>query len=270
MNDKIIVLDAFSLIYKAFYGVRPMSSSKGIPTNAVYGFMNMLLKLIREEEPKYIFAAFDTSKDTFRARMYPGYKADRQKMPEDLAAQIPYIIDLLKSANIMFLACDGYEADDIIGFLSALGDKHNDETLIVTGDRDSFQLASSRTTVLYSKRGISDTIRADEDYIRSTYGIEPAQLTDVKSLMGDQSDRIPGVSGVGEKTALSLIQKYGTLDNVYQNIDEQKGKLKEKLTEGRESAYLSRDLAGIKRDIPLDFRYEEADDTDFKIGRAHV
>lgn len=263
MGDKIIVIDAYSLLYKAFFAVRQMSASDGTPTNAVFGFLNMLLKLINDEKPKYVFAAFDAGSETFRKDIYTDYKANRDSMPEDLRVQVPIIIDLLKKAGVVFLSSEGYEADDILGHVSKVGDERGDETLLVTGDRDSFQLVSGNTNVIYSKRGISDVARVDENYISERYGVSPAQLIDIKALMGDSSDNIPGVSGVGEKTALKLIWQYKTLDGVYEALEEQKGKLKERLESDRQKAYMSRELAEIKREVPLALDYDKADDVNF-------
>lgn len=253
MNKTVMIIDSFSLLYKAFFGVRPMRASDGTPTNAIYGFMNMLLKLVKEYHPEYLFAAFDAGKVTFRTQTYDAYKAGRQEMPEDLRMQVPIIMELMKQANIIFLQRENYEADDILGFVSHAAADHGYETIIVSGDRDSFQLASETTKILYAKKGVSDTVWADRAYIYETYQIEPKQLIDVKALMGDKSDNIPGIAGVGEKTALNLIQSYQSLDGVYEHIDEIKGKLKEKLINEKEMAYLSRELATICTDVPVDF-----------------
>ncbi|MDR2519978.1 MAG: DNA polymerase I [Eubacteriaceae bacterium] len=258
MDKKVVVIDAFSLIYKAFYGVKRMNALDGTPTNAVYGFFLMLDKIIRSQKPDFIFAAFDAGKSTFRAEMFDGYKAAREAMPEDLGAQIPVIMDILQKAKIPFLVCEGLEADDLLGYVSRVGDESGDRTLLVTGDRDAYQLASFATNILYSKRGLTDTVLVTPDYVRESYGVEPRQLIDVKALMGDASDNIPGVKGVGEKTALLLIQKYGSLDGVYENIEGIAGKAKERLLEGKAAAYMSRSLAEIRRDAPVQLDYRTA------------
>ncbi len=262
MNRKILIVDSFSLLYKAFYGVRPMHSSDGTPTNAVYGFANMLIKLINEKNPDYVFAPFDEDKKTFRNELYADYKAGRQQMPEELREQIPIVQELLKRAQISVLSKKGYEADDIIGRMSLVCEEKGDELTIVTGDRDSFQLAGEHVSILYARKGVSDTVEVTPEYIKETYGISPRQLIDLKALMGDKSDNIPGVSGVGEKTALSLVQKYGSLDGVYENLDQIKGKLNEKLASGKDAAYLSRKLGEICREFDFDADYETADDFD--------
>lgn len=262
MNKKILIVDSFSLLYKAFYGVRPMHSSDGTPTNAVYGFVNMLIKIINEKEPDYVFASFDADKKTFRNELFADYKAGRQQMPEELREQIPIVQEFLKRAQISVLAQKGYEADDIIGRMSFLCENNGDDLTVVTGDRDSFQLAGKHVKILYARKGVSDTVEVTPEYIKETYGLSPRQLIDLKALMGDKSDNIPGVGGVGEKTALSLVQKYGSLDGVYENLSEIKGKLKEKLEADKDNAYLSRKLGEICRDFDFDADYETADDFD--------
>ena len=224
MRKKVMVIDSFSLIYKAFYGVRPMKTANGTPTNAVYGFISMILKLIQEHQPEYLFAAFDMGKANIRLAQYENYKAGRETMPEDLAPQIPIIMDIFAEADVTVLQSKDYEADDIIGHITNMADEHNFEAIVVSGDRDLFQLADENTLIIYAKRGVSDTIHVDPNYIKDTYGVEPLQLIDVKALMGDKSDNIPGVMGVGEKTALKLIKEYNNLDEVYANIENIKGK----------------------------------------------
>lgn len=268
MNKNIIVIDTMSLLYKAFYGVRPMHTSNGTPTNAVYGFMNMLTKLISEQKPDFIFAASDAGKVTFRTEMYDGYKAGREETPEELREQIPIVQSILEACNIKFLAHSGYEADDIIGYLATLAQRGNDYLTVVTGDRDSFQLASENVSILYAKRGVSDTVSVTPEYIKETYNLTPNQLIDLKALMGDKSDNIPGVAGVGEKTALNLLAEYGSLDGVYENIESVKGKLKDKLSNDKENAYLSYKLGTILRELPFDVDYDSADDYNLASDKA--
>ncbi len=263
MRKKVMVIDSFSLIYKAFYGVRPMKTANGTPTNAVYGFINMILKLIQEHQPEYLFAAFDMGKANIRLDQYEDYKAGRETMPEDLVPQIPIIMDIFAKADVTVLQSKDYEADDIIGHITNMADEHNFEAIVVSGDRDLFQLADDNTLILYAKKGVSDTIHVDPNYIRETYGIEPLQLIDVKALMGDKSDNIPGVMGVGEKTALKLIKEYKTLDEVYANIENIKGKLHERLVNEKDMAYLSRDLVTIHREIPIEIDLENETTYDF-------
>lgn len=254
MAEKIVILDGYSLMYRAFHALQtPMTAPDGTPTNAVHGFVMMLLKVIEDERPDSLAVAFDMHAPTFRAKMYDGYKANRKPMPDELRAQDPVIRELVGEMGIPILETEGYEADDILGTVSLYCEREGLEALLVTGDRDSFQLSGPRTTILYTKKGITDTVRVTPEYIRETYGIEPVQLIDVKSLMGDASDNIPGVPGVGEKTALKLVQQYGSLDKVLDAAStEQKGKLKERLVEGRALAEMSYALAKIDRNAPID------------------
>ena len=254
MADRIVILDGYSLMYRAFHALQtPMTAPDGTPTNAVHGFVMMLLKVIEEEHPDSLAVAFDMHAPTFRAKLYDGYKATRKPMPDELRAQDPVIRELIGEMGIPILETEGYEADDILGTVSAHCEREGLEALLVTGDRDSFQLSGPNTTILYTKKGITDTVRVTPDYIRETYGIEPAQLIDVKSLMGDTSDNIPGVPGGGEKTALKLVQQYGSLSAVLDAAaTEQKGKLRERLMEGRALAEMSYALAKIDRDAPIE------------------
>ncbi|MCO8194371.1 DNA polymerase I [Anaerofustis sp. NSJ-163] len=263
MKKKLVIIDVYSIIYKCFYGVRPMHSPKGVSTNAIFGFLNIILKLIEQEKPNYLYAAFDKGHKNFRHEKYSEYKAGRQSMPEELREQLPYIDELLDAANIISLKVDNYEADDIIGSVSEIADSKGIDTVVITGDRDSFQLVSEHTKILYSKRGISDIEVIDEAYIMDKYSLTPKQMIDLKALMGDKSDNIPGVKGVGEKTALGLLEKYKTLEGVYENIDEVKGKLKEKLINDKDNAFLSKELGSIVVDMDVDINLEEECDFNF-------
>jgi len=254
MAGKIVLLDGYSLMYRAFHALQsPMSAPDGTPTNAVHGFVMMLLKVIEEERPEYMAVAFDVHAPTLRAQKYADYKGTRKPMPDELRAQDPIIRELIGQMNIPILELAGYEADDILGTVSALCEREGREAVLVTGDRDSFQLAGEMTSILYTKKGITDTVRVTPAYIAENYGLEPKQLIDVKGLMGDASDNIPGVPGVGEKTALKLIAEYGSLEQVLDRADkEQKGKLRERLLEHRGLAELSKDLATIDRAAPIE------------------
>ncbi len=254
MAKKTVILDGYSLMYRAFHALQtPMTAPDGTPTNAVHGFVMMLLKVVEDERPDRLAVAFDMHAPTFRAKLYDGYKATRKPMPDELRAQDPVIRELIGEMGIPILECEGFEADDILGTVSLRCEREGDEALLVTGDRDSFQLSGPHTTILYTKKGITDTVRVTPEYIRKTYGLEPVQLIDVKSLMGDTSDNIPGVPGVGEKTALKLVQQYGSLKAVLDSADaEQKGKLRERLIEGRALAEMSYDLAKIDRNAPVE------------------
>lgn len=254
MAQKIVILDGYSLMYRAYHALQsPMSAPDGTPTNAVHGFVMMLLKVIDEERPDALAVAFDMHAPTFRHAMYDGYKATRKPMPDDLRAQDPIIRELIGQMGIAIIEREGYEADDILGTVSMRCEASGDDALLVTGDRDSFQLSGPHTTILYTKKGITDTVRVTPEYIKETYGIAPEQLIDVKSLMGDASDNIPGVPGVGEKTALKLVQQYGSLQAVLDSAEtEQKGKLRERLIDGRDLAELSYRLAKIDRTAPIE------------------
>ncbi len=257
--EKLVLVDGYSLMYRAYHALQtPMSAPDGTPTNAVHGFLMMLMKVIGDEKPDALAVAFDVHAPTFRAGLYDGYKATRKPMPDDLRAQVPIIRELLALMGIATLECPGYEADDILGTVSLACEQAGRQALLVTGDRDSFQLAGDITTILYTKRGISDTQRVTPEYIMETYGVTPAQLIDVKALMGDASDNIPGVAGVGEKTALRLIQSYGSLEETLRRAErEEKGKLRERLMTGAEQARMSRTLAEIVRSAPVEVRVEE-------------
>ena len=259
MAGKIVLLDGYSLMYRAFHALQsPMSAPDGTPTNAVHGFVMMLLKTVEEEKPEKLAVAFDVHAPTLRAQRYADYKATRKPMPDELRAQDPIIRELIVRMGLPILELAGYEADDILGTVSARCEREGREAVIVTGDRDSFQLSGEKTTILYTKKGISDTVRVTPEYIREVYGLEPKQMIDVKGLMGDASDNIPGVPGVGEKTALKLIAQYGSLEKVLDTADaEQKGRLRERLLEHRALAELSKELATIDRDVPLAFDWGE-------------
>ena len=256
--EKIVLLDGYSLMYRAYHALQsPMSAPDGTPTNAVHGFVMMMIKVIAEERPDCLAVAFDMHAPTFRKQLFDGYKATRKPMPDDLRAQDPIIRELIARMEIPILECPGYEADDILGTASAVCERAGTPVLLVTGDRDSFQLAGAYTTILYTRKGISDTCRVTPDYVRETYGVSPEQLIDVKSLMGDTSDNIPGVAGVGEKTALRLIQTYGSLEGTLAHAEtDEKGKLRERLMSGADTARLSRKLAEIVRSAPVEVNLE--------------
>lgn len=253
MTKKLLLLDGFSLANRAFFALPPLKTSTGQPTNAVYGLLMMLLKLL-ETKPDYILTAFDVAAPTFRHLEYEAYKGRRLKMEDTLKVQFPVIRELLAVLKIPIIEEAGYEADDIIGTMARLASGQGIDVGIVTGDRDAFQLVDSKVTVLYTRKGITEIDRVDEEYVRNRYQLTPAQLIDLKALMGDESDNIPGVPGFGEKTALKYLYQYQSLDGIYQNLDQiTKAKDKEVLLQYREQAYLSRHLAEIITDIKLDF-----------------
>ncbi len=252
MPSKMLLVDGNSLMHRAFHALPVMTSESGEYTNALHGFMMMLLRVIGEEQPDLMAVAFDRHAPTFRHIKYDDYKAGRAPTPDELRAQFITVRELLAEMNIAMLEMDGYEADDLLGSMSLLCEEKGIDALIITGDRDAFQLAGGHTTVLYTKQGIKDTERVTPEFIREKYGVEPVQLIDVKGLMGDTSDNIPGISGIGEKTALKLISQYGTLEAALDAAEtEQKGKLRERLMGGREPAVFSKWLATIDRHAPL-------------------
>ena len=252
MASKMLLVDGNSLMHRAFHALPVMTSDSGEYTNALHGFLMMLLRVIADEKPDLCAVAFDLHAPTFRHIKYDAYKAGRAPTPDELRAQFATIHDVLNEMHIRIVELEGYEADDLLGTLSLKCEEQGIDCLIITGDRDAFQLSGAHTTILYTKQGIKDTERVTPDFIRSRWNLTPAQLIDMKGLMGDASDNIPGVSGVGEKTAQKLIEKYGTLENVLDRADDdQKGKLRERLLEGRDSALFSKWLATIDRRAPL-------------------
>ena len=256
---KIILVDGNNLLFRSFYATAYqgviMKNSKGFPTNALYGFINMMNKIIKEEEPNYILVAFDKGK-TFRHDKYDSYKAGRIEMPDELKLQFPKAKEVLDAFGIKHFEIDNYEADDIIGTLARIVDE-DDEFIatIVSSDKDLLQLISDEVVVKLLKQ--SGHIMMNRDEFMKTYQVEPARMVDLKALMGDASDHIPGVKGIGEKTAINLLAKYGTLDNLYANIDSVTGKTKEKLLADKDNAYMSYDLATIYKEVPLDFTLED-------------
>lgn len=253
---KLLVLDGNSIVNRAFYGIKLLTTKDGRYTNAIYGFMNILLNLLKEVQPDEVAIAFDLKAPTFRHKMYDGYKATRKGMPEELAQQMPVLKELLADLGFVMVSKEGYEADDILGTLSAAAAARGDECYLATGDRDSLQLVNDHVTVLLAatRMGRSETVVMDKAAVEEKYGVSPKQLIEVKSLMGDTSDNIPGVAGVGEKTALAMIQKFGSLAGVYENIDDSaiKPGVRTKLTTHKEDAELSRKLAEIDCAIPVD------------------
>lgn len=250
--EKLVLIDGNSLINRAFYAMPLLTNKDGVFTNAVYGFLNMLFKLIGDEKPTHLAVAFDVHAPTFRHGLYTEYKGTRKPMPEELRPQIPLLKEILSIMNIACIEKAGLEADDIIGTLSK---KIDMPTVIFTGDRDSFQLVDPTTSVCFTRRGITDTEVYTAQNFKEKTGITPKQIIDLKALMGDTSDNIPGVKGIGEKTALSLIEKYGTVENLYDHTDELSGKLQEKIISGKESCFLSKTLATI--DVSADITFDE-------------
>ena len=252
---KLMILDGNSIINRAFYGVRLLSTKDGVYTNAIFGFLNILERLRADEQPDALCVAFDLKAPTFRHLAYEGYKATRHPMPEELAMQMPLMKEILGAMNIPIYECEGWEADDILGTAGKICTREGDDCVIVTGDRDSLQLVGEHVTVklVTSKAGQTITTNYTPEVFRAEYGFEPARLVDLKSLMGDSSDNIPGVAGVGPKTATQLLLSYGTLDGIYEHLPEIKESVRKKLEKDREQAYLSYDLATIRCEAPIDF-----------------
>ena len=254
---KLMILDGNSIVNRAFFGVRPLNAPDGTPTNALYGFLAILQRLLDEQKPEAVCVSFDLKAPTFRHRAFDGYKAKRQAMPEELAQQMPILKELLDDMGIRRYELEGYEADDILGTAAAICEREGWECLIVTGDKDSLQLVSDKTTVcnVKTRMGQTETILYTPEVFRAEYGFEPARMVDLKALMGDSSDNIPGVPGVGEKTALDLLHRYGSLEEIYADLDglDVKDGIRKKLREGEESARLSYWLATILREVPLPF-----------------
>lgn len=263
---KLVLIDGNSIMNRAFYGImgsKTLTTKDGKYTNAIYGFLAILFKLLEDEKPEYIAVSFDLKAPTARHKLYDGYKANRKGMPNELAEQMPIIKEVLKAMNIDIVEKEGYEGDDIIGTLSKYGEEKGLEVIILSGDRDTFQLATDKVKIHIprTKAGKTETEIYDRNKVKEVYGIEPKQLIEVKGLQGDTSDNIPGVPGIGEKTALSLIQKYETIDNLYKKLeageDDLKGKQKEKIEENKDLAYLSRTLGEINTKVPINDTLEE-------------
>ncbi len=259
---KLLILDGNSVINRAFFGVKPLTTREGLYTNAIYGFLNILERMEKEEQPEAVCVAFDLHGPTFRHLQYEGYKANRHGMPEELAMQMPVMKDVLRAMNIPIYECQGWEADDVIGTVGRICSNNSWECVIVTGDRDSLQLIDENVHVklVISKPGQTTATLYTEELFREEYGFAPKKLIDLKALMGDSSDNIPGVAGIGPKTAKELLAKFGCLDGIYENIDDAsiRPKLREKLVANKEKAYLSYDLATIRPEAPIDFEPKDA------------
>ncbi|MFX3634050.1 MAG: DNA polymerase I [Candidatus Pristimantibacillus sp.] len=250
--DKWLLIDGNSIIYRAFFAMPPLTNSAGMHTNAVFGFTTMLLKLLEEEKPTHVLVAFDAGKVTFRHEGYSEYKGGREKTPSELSEQFPVLKELLQAFGISQFELSGYEADDIIGTMTRLADEGNIETLVVTGDKDMLQLASSNVTIAITRKGISEVEQYSPAAIQEKYGLNPLQIIDLKGLMGDTSDNIPGIPGVGEKTALKMLHEFGSVEEVLANTASLKGKMKEKVEQHKDDAVMSKKLATIYREVPVD------------------
>lgn len=270
--NKLVLIDGNSLSFRAFYALPLLSNKAGIHTNAILGFAKLLEKIIREEQPTHFLVAFDAGKTTFRHSKYSEYKGGRQKTPPELSEQFPYIRQLLDAYHIKHYELENYEADDIIGTLSKEADQNDFETIIVTGDRDLTQLATQNVTIYYTKKGVTDVDHYTPEFIAEKYnGLKPIQIIDMKGLMGDSSDNIPGVAGVGEKTAIKLLNQFDSVEGVYENIDKVSGKkLKEKLELSHEDALMSKDLATINRYSPIKVTLNDTKLSDIKDNHEKI
>ena len=265
MGKTLVIIDGNSIINRAFYALPEMSNKEGLKTNAIYGFTNMLLKIVDTYNPTHISVAFDRKAPTFRHIEFKDYKAGRKKMPDELREQFEPLKQLLDKFNIHRLEIDGYEADDIIGTVSKVAEENGFKVYIVTGDKDAIQLASKNTTTLITKKGVGEVEEYNYDSVIEKYEMTPTQFIDLKGLMGDKSDNIPGVLGIGEKTGIKLIKEFSSIEGIYENIENIKGSTKKKLEENKELAIMSKRLATIIRDVPLDFKLDELEYGNYKV-----
>lgn len=264
--SRLLLIDGNSIVNRAFYGImgnKMLSTADGTYTNAIYGFLTILFKNLDDLNPDYLAIAFDLKSPTFRHKMYDGYKSNRKGMPDELASQMPILKNLLREMNIAIIEKESYEADDILGTLSRMGEEKNIDVTILSGDRDTFQLITPKITVRIprTKVGKTETEDFNIEKINEVYGIKPIKLIEVKGLMGDSSDCIPGIPGVGEKTALNLVKEYDTIENLYEKVekgeDSLKGALKKKVVENKDLAILSKTLGTINKNVPLDVKIED-------------
>ena len=257
MDKRLIIIDGNSIINRAFYALPDMSNSEGLKTNAIYGFTRMLFKIIDDYKPTHISVAFDKKAPTFRHKEFADYKAGRKKMPDELGQQLEPLKELLDTFNIHRMEMAGYEADDLIGTVSKMGEDNDFKVYIVTGDKDAIQLASDKTTTLITKKGVGEVEEYNYDSVIERYEMTPTQFIDLKGLMGDKSDNIPGVPGIGEKTGIKLIKEFSSVENLIENTDKLKGSVKKKIEENKEQAVFSKKLATIIRDVPIEISLDE-------------
>src|SRR6187200_1114967 len=254
----LMLIDGPSLVYRGYFALPPLTLSDGTLVNAVFGFLQIVLRGMQDVKPDYAIVSFDVGKPQFRFDAYPGYKRGRPSMPDDLRSQFPIVREIAAMMHIPIRELAGYEADDVIGTLTKQATAANVDTMIVSGDLDGLQLVDDHVRLLTTRMGVAATVIYDEARVMERYGLRPDQMLDYKALKGDTSDNIPGVPGVGEKTASSLLQQFGTLDGIYEHLDEVKGKLRDRLTEHRESAFMSREVGRIVVDLPVELGLEEA------------
>ena len=269
--EKLLIIDGNSIINRAFYGIRLLSTKDGMYTNGIYGFLNIMLKHTEELCPDYIAVAFDLKAPTFRHKMYSQYKAQRKGMPDELRMQMPVMKEILSAMNVTILEKEGFEADDIIGTVSRMCKEKEVECYVLTGDKDDLQLATDTTKILLTvtKGGTTTTTELDSDDVEDTYGVTPTQFIDVKGLMGDTSDNVPGVKGIGEKTAFEYIKKFKSIEALYENLDDSivKPAARQKLIDGKEMAFLSKELCTIDVNVPLEFAIEDARVKEYNVPR---
>ncbi|MBU0705829.1 hypothetical protein KJ657_01180 [Patescibacteria group bacterium] len=260
-KKRFVIIDGNHLIHRAYYAIQnPLKTSSGEQTNAIYGFASMLLNIIEVEKPDYIAMTFDEHAPTFRHEMHEDYKGTRQKAPDELYAQIPRIKEMVNAFKMPVYSKEGFEADDMLGTLAKeAAEEHGMEVYIVTGDMDAMQLITPDIRVAFPHKGYREPIIYDRQRVKEKYGIEPWQVVDYKAMMGDTSDNIKGVQGIGPKGALQLLNKYGTLDGIYEHIDEIKGPIHDKLVAGKEDAYFSQKMARIVTNVPNGFKKEDTD-----------
>ena len=263
MEKRLIIIDGNSIINRAFYALPDMSNSEGLKTNAIFGFVRMMFKIIEDYQPTHMSIAFDKKAPTFRHKQYADYKAGRKKMPDELAQQLQPLKDLLDKFNINRLELEGYEADDLIGTVARLGEENDFKVYIVTGDKDAIQLASHKTTTLITKKGVGEVEEYNYDSVLERYEMTPTQFIDLKGLMGDKSDNIPGVPGVGEKTGIKLLKQYSTIENLIEHTDELKGSIKKKIEENKDLALMSKELATIITNVPIEVKLEDLEYGDY-------
>ena len=264
MDNKFLIIDGSSLFFRAFYALPLLKTKRGLYTNAIYGFVMMVENAIEKIKPSHVAVCFDMKGKTFRSDIYKDYKGTRQKTPNELEQQWPLVRDILGHMNIKILESPVYEADDIAGTLAKLGSEEGFENYLLTGDKDYFQLVNDKTKVLFTRKGITDMDIVTVDKIEEDYGIEPLEFIELKALMGDSSDNIPGIYGIGEKTGLKLVRQFHTLENLYDNIDDVSGKkLKEKLVDGKTAAFMSKKLGTIVRDVPIEESLDDLKKLDY-------
>lgn len=258
ISSRVLVIDGHSLAYRAFYGTPPLITSFGQPSNAIYGFVNMVIKIIKEHQPDYLFVAFDLPAPTFRHKMYPQYKANRKKTPDDFISQVPFLLEFIEAIGAPVVQQEGFEADDVIGTITRLSQEKGYSTEIFTGDMDALQLVDKNVRVLSPKKGSIETMNYDPDQVKAKYSLFPNQIIDMKALQGDSSDNIPGVPGIGAKIAANLLNEYSTLETIYENIEKITSKsIKQKLEQGKDSAVLSKTLSKINKEVPVEISWKE-------------